>query len=183
MAKRGAIVGMLLAALMMAAAPALAGDRGHRGDGRHWDRGHHRGEHWDRGRHRGGDWNRGHHRGHDKGWRNPHQRPIIIVPRGNYYYYGRPHRHRHYDRHRGGGGIYLRFDLSSLFQAPVGAPVPWQENDRRGTLVTTAEYGATDGRYCREYQKTVTIGGRLEEVWGTACQQPNGDWQIVDERG
>ncbi len=34
--------------------------------------------------------------------------------------------------------------------------------------------------YCREYQRAVWIGGRRSEVYGTACLQPDGSWQIVD---
>lgn len=35
--------------------------------------------------------------------------------------------------------------------------------------------------YCREYTRTVYIGNRQQEAYGTACLQPNGDWKIVDE--
>ena len=33
---------------------------------------------------------------------------------------------------------------------------------------------------CREYTMDAWIGGQLEEVWGTACRQPDGSWRIVD---
>jgi len=35
--------------------------------------------------------------------------------------------------------------------------------------------------YCREYTRTVYIGNRTQEAYGTACLQPNGDWMIVGE--
>ncbi len=35
--------------------------------------------------------------------------------------------------------------------------------------------------YCREYTRTVYIGGRAQEAYGTACLQPNGDWMITGE--
>ncbi len=35
-----------------------------------------------------------------------------------------------------------------------------------------------DGQYCREYSNTVTVGDRLQTSYGTACQQPDGQWQI-----
>jgi hypothetical protein len=179
MAMRGKIIGLLLAAITMAAAPALADGRGHRGDDRHWDRGHH-GKHWDRG-HRGKHWKHGRHwdRGHhrDRYRHKRHHRPVIVVPHSHRY--GRPYYRYAPPRP---GGIYLFFDLSALFDAPIGAPVRWQDDNGAGTLVTTAAYNASDGRYCREYQKTVTVSGRLQEAWGTACLQPDGDWQIVSER-
>lgn len=33
--------------------------------------------------------------------------------------------------------------------------------------------------YCREYQSTVNIGGRLQRTYGTACQQPDGSWSLL----
>lgn len=36
-----------------------------------------------------------------------------------------------------------------------------------------------NGTYCREYQQTVTVGGRLQDSYGTACQQPDGSWKIL----
>jgi hypothetical protein len=49
-----------------------------------------------------------------------------------------------------------------------------------GALIFTPA-DASAGDYCREYTRTVYIGGRSQEAYGTACQQPNGDWMIVDE--
>lgn len=34
--------------------------------------------------------------------------------------------------------------------------------------------------YCREYTNRVTVGGRVQESYGTACLQPDGSWQIAD---
>jgi len=42
-----------------------------------------------------------------------------------------------------------------------------------------ATYRADDGRYCREYNTTATIGGQTQQVYGTACRQPDGSWQLV----
>jgi surface antigen len=35
------------------------------------------------------------------------------------------------------------------------------------------------GAYCREFQQTVTIGGKTESAYGTACRQPDGTWKVV----
>lgn len=35
------------------------------------------------------------------------------------------------------------------------------------------------GSYCREYSKTIRIGDRVQESYGTACLQPDGSWHIV----
>ncbi len=37
--------------------------------------------------------------------------------------------------------------------------------------------------YCREYNKSITVGGRYESGYGTACMQPDGSWMIVETRG
>lgn len=37
------------------------------------------------------------------------------------------------------------------------------------------------GDYCREYTRTVYIGNRREEAYGTACLRPDGQWEIVNE--
>ena len=37
--------------------------------------------------------------------------------------------------------------------------------------------------YCREYTKTVSVGGRAEQAYGTACYRPDGSWEIVDLQG
>ncbi|HPF78908.1 MAG TPA: hypothetical protein PLF01_06400, partial [Alphaproteobacteria bacterium] len=34
-----------------------------------------------------------------------------------------------------------------------------------------------------EYTKTVSIGGRAEQAYGTACYKPDGSWEIVNLEG
>lgn len=52
-------------------------------------------------------------------------------------------------------------------------------------LSTTALMGAPEeakaADYCREYTRTVYIGNRAQEAYGTACLQPDGSWMIVGE--
>ena len=43
---------------------------------------------------------------------------------------------------------------------------------------TAAPAAAADPQ-CREYQGSVTINGRQEPVYGTACRQSDGSWRIV----
>ncbi len=37
--------------------------------------------------------------------------------------------------------------------------------------------------YCREYQKSIRVGGHIESGYGTACMQPDGSWMITDTQG
>ena len=39
------------------------------------------------------------------------------------------------------------------------------------------------GDYCREYTKSIRVGGHMESGYGTACLQPDGSWMIVSSRG
>ncbi|HEV7369042.1 RT0821/Lpp0805 family surface protein [Arenibaculum sp.] len=52
------------------------------------------------------------------------------------------------------------------------------ESGRRGVIEPVRTY-EQNGRLCREYVHTVYIGGQAEMARGTACQQPDGTWQIV----
>jgi len=64
---------------------------------------------------------------------------------------------------------------------PIGRPIVWDNpNNGNRVVVTPTREGSTNyGSYCREYQQTITVGGRTEEAYGTACQQPDGSWKIV----
>lgn len=63
--------------------------------------------------------------------------------------------------------------------APVGTTIHWNDGNASGAVTTTRDGTSSDGRYCREFQQTVTVGGRKEQAYGTACQQPDGTWQVI----
>lgn len=44
----------------------------------------------------------------------------------------------------------------------------------------TRTYKSASGESCREYQTTVTVSGKQEKAYGTACRQPDGSWKIVN---
>lgn len=59
-------------------------------------------------------------------------------------------------------------------------PVVWSGPGGQTYRVTPGEpYAGSSGRYCREFTTTGEIGGRREQLYGTACRQPDGSWQIV----
>ncbi len=50
------------------------------------------------------------------------------------------------------------------------------------TIALVSLFGTTAAkaeRYCREYQKTVYVGGEAQPAYGQACYQPDGSWEIV----
>ena len=70
----------------------------------------------------------------------------------------------------------------SLDSSPAGTTSTWQNPDsgHSGTVTPTRTYKKNNGEYCREFQQTVTIGGNIEEAYGTACRQEDGTWMIVN---
>jgi len=65
--------------------------------------------------------------------------------------------------------------------APIGQPVVWRNPDsgNQGSITPLREGNdSATGAYCREYQQSVTVDGRTEQAYGTACRQPDGSWKI-----
>ena len=74
-----------------------------------------------------------------------------------------------------------RTTQESLEAAPVGKTSTWKNPDsgNQGSITPKKTYRRADGTYCREFTQTITIGGRTEEAYGTACRQPDGTWKLV----
>ena len=62
-----------------------------------------------------------------------------------------------------------------------GESIAWNNPDsgNYGTVTPQPAYQNGTGRYCREFQQTITVGGKREQAYGTACRQPDGSWKIV----
>lgn len=60
-------------------------------------------------------------------------------------------------------------------------PSTWRNPDsgHSGSITPTRTYQVAEGRYCREYQQTVIIGGEEQTAYGRACREPDGSWKIV----
>lgn len=43
---------------------------------------------------------------------------------------------------------------------------------------TIVDNSVGNSGYCREYNQNVTVGGRTQSSYGTACLQPDGSWKI-----
>ena len=65
--------------------------------------------------------------------------------------------------------------------APIGQNIQWSNpsSGNYGTITPVLEGSDTSGAYCREFQQTVSIGGKAESAYGTACRQPDGTWKVV----
>lgn len=64
-----------------------------------------------------------------------------------------------------------------------GITSTWANPDtgHSGTVTPVRTYETPQGQNCREFQQTVTIGGKSESAYGTACRQADGSWKIVNQ--
>ncbi|UCH74761.1 MAG: glycine zipper 2TM domain-containing protein [Rhodospirillales bacterium] len=69
-----------------------------------------------------------------------------------------------------------------LEHAPPSQSIVWRNPQVGGQYRVTPQQPYQDraGRYCREYQTMAAIGGQPQQVYGTACRQPDGSWQVVN---
>jgi surface antigen len=67
----------------------------------------------------------------------------------------------------------------ALEAAPTGTPIAWTNPDsgHSGSVTPVRTY-QSGGTYCREFQNEVTIDGKKENAYGTACRQPDGSWKV-----
>ena len=85
------------------------------------------------------------------------------------------------------GGVLLGAALLSqpAYSEPpqtVYAPPPAAYYGQAPIQATPASdvYQTQSGEYCREYQSSVRVGGQMQYGYGTACQQPDGSWRVVN---
>ena len=68
----------------------------------------------------------------------------------------------------------------ALETAPSGQTVAWRnpDSENSGTITPEPAVRRDSGEFCREYQQTVTVAGKTQEAYGTACRQPDGTWKV-----
>lgn len=69
----------------------------------------------------------------------------------------------------------------TLEHAPDGETIVWTNAETRTDyrVTPTSSYEDRQGRYCREYVSAAVVGGKTQQVYGTACRQPDGSWELV----
>lgn len=69
---------------------------------------------------------------------------------------------------------------SALEKAPTGRTTAWHNPDTGARYqVTPTHTYESAGAPCRDYMVDAYIDGKLEQVTGTACRQPDGTWRAV----
>ena len=78
---------------------------------------------------------------------------------------------------------YQQTQQKALETSNTGQGLPWNnpKSGNSGIIIPQAPYQNTSGQYCREFQNKITVGGKTESGYGTACRQPDGSWQIVSQ--
>ena len=69
----------------------------------------------------------------------------------------------------------------TLESVRTGVSTAWVNPDTgvQYQVTPTRTYETTVGP-CREYTIDAMIGGRIEQVYGTACRQPDGSWRVIE---
>lgn len=73
-----------------------------------------------------------------------------------------------------------RSTQKALETVPSGQSLPWRnpKTGHHGSVTPIRTYPVASGKYCREFQETIVVGGRRQKAYGTACRQPDGTWKI-----
>jgi surface antigen len=75
-----------------------------------------------------------------------------------------------------------RAEYQALEYTLAGSSTEWRNPDsgHYGTVTPIETYETASGGYCREFQHRAKIGGHTENVYGTACRTPDGQWQTLN---
>lgn len=70
----------------------------------------------------------------------------------------------------------------ALEHAPDGQDIVWNDpqSGAQYQVTPTQTFQQAGGQYCREYTAASTVGGRAQQVYGTACRQPDGSWRLMN---
>jgi len=73
---------------------------------------------------------------------------------------------------------------NALENEPSGQPSSWNNPDsgRSGSITPVRTWQREDGRYCRDFNQSIVIDGKVEEAKGTACREDDGQWRIVSNQ-
>lgn len=128
--------------------------------------------------------------------RHPHHRDRVVT-RPFRHHYPYPRRHTYYNSDVWGWLAFTAITLTvldnlndrqqrehelALYNAtavPLGETIIWRDGSASGSVTPIEDGTSSEGRYCREFRHEVTISGNVESLYGTACQNTDGSWEIV----
>lgn len=65
--------------------------------------------------------------------------------------------------------------------APLNDPIAWNDGAASGSVTPLRDGQTDDGRTCREFQQEITVDGKRQRAYGTACREPDGSWEMVEK--
>jgi len=76
---------------------------------------------------------------------------------------------------------YAQQAVSQAYAAPTGSTIRWNnpQSGNWGTYTPTRDGTGPSGELCREFQTSISVGGQLQQGFGTACRQADGSWRVV----
>lgn len=77
---------------------------------------------------------------------------------------------------------YMQQAQRRAMDAPVGSTISWDNPESgHGGSYTPVREGKTEYGYrCRKYEQRIFIDGQEETAYGTACEQPDGTWKLMN---
>ncbi len=77
---------------------------------------------------------------------------------------------------------YEQTSQNALERGQPGQSFPWSnaQSGNSGVVTPGQYYQSGNGQYCREFSQNITVGGKTERAYGTACRQPDGAWKVVE---
>ena len=79
--------------------------------------------------------------------------------------------------------MYAERAVQQAHTAPVGEKISWNnpESGHSGSVTPVRDgYSQATNSYCREYEQTIYVDGREQVGYGTACQQEDGRWKVMN---
>lgn len=69
---------------------------------------------------------------------------------------------------------------NAIVDTPVNQQATWVNTSTNTTYIVrpVRDFHTDSGQYCREYRTKIQVGNEWKSAYGTACQQPDGQWQI-----
>lgn len=80
--------------------------------------------------------------------------------------------------------MYANHAMSQAYSAPLNKTITWNnpQTGHSGSYTPVREgRQASTGSLCRQFKQSVFIDGQAQTAYGTACQQSDGSWQIVND--
>lgn len=73
-----------------------------------------------------------------------------------------------------------RHMIIALENNSIGEPAYWRNarTDTSYEVVPVRNVTRWGNKYCREYRTIADIGGKKQQIYGTACRQPDGSWKV-----